>query len=121
MRLEPLDSRYQLIGHLIGHEQDLVELATSGLINHRMQVPFSNFEEGVAVYRTAHAALHQGLASLSEADWAAAGQFIYDGQARAHRTRRSDAGRAACGRVGRNGTQVARRNRHRPPLPLLPG
>ena len=32
-------SAYELIGHLLGHEQDLLELADTGKINHRIQRP----------------------------------------------------------------------------------
>ena len=36
----------ELIGHLIGHEQDLVELLESGEIHHRNQVEFSSITDG---------------------------------------------------------------------------
>ena len=35
----------ELMGHLIGHEQDVVELLDRGDINHRMQVEFNNVDQ----------------------------------------------------------------------------
>ena len=73
-------SAYELIGHLIGHEQDLLELAGTGTINHRMQVPFKALQEGLAVYRQAHEALAQQLGAMNDADWESAGRFLLDGK-----------------------------------------
>lgn len=73
-------SAYELIGHLIGHEQDLLELAETGKINHRMQVPFKSLDEGVRAYREAHAALAQKLGAMDEATWESPGQFLVNGQ-----------------------------------------
>jgi uncharacterized damage-inducible protein DinB len=72
-------SAYELIGHLIGHEQDLLELATTGRINHRMQVPFPTLAEGVQIYRQAHEALTRHLRAVDEAAWEAPGRFLLDG------------------------------------------
>jgi hypothetical protein len=58
-------SAHELIGHLLGHEQDLLELAQAGTINHRMQVPFKTLDEGLQAYRTAHAALEREIGALS--------------------------------------------------------
>jgi len=73
-------SAYELIGHLLGHEQDLLELAVTGAINHRMQVPFATLSEGLEAYRTAHAALVERLRILSDADWEGPGRFLLDGR-----------------------------------------
>jgi uncharacterized damage-inducible protein DinB len=73
-------SAYELIGHLIGHEQDLLELADTGKINHRMQVPFAGLAQGIEAYRKAHAALEAGLTAMSDATWEAPGQFLLDGK-----------------------------------------
>ena len=73
-------SAYELIGHLLGHEQDLAELVATGSVHHRMQVPFATLGEGLHLYRAAHATLEQGLAALSDMDWDAPGQFLFDGQ-----------------------------------------
>lgn len=72
-------SAQELIGHLIGHEQDLLELAETGVINHRMQVPFSSVDEAVALMSAAHDAVAPTLASIGEADWDAVGQFRVQG------------------------------------------
>jgi uncharacterized damage-inducible protein DinB len=50
-------SAYELIGHLLGHEQD------------RLQA-----------YRAAHAALEQRLDAMTDATWESAGQFLLDGK-----------------------------------------
>jgi uncharacterized damage-inducible protein DinB len=73
-------SAYELIGHLIGHEQDLVELADTGHINHRMQVPFTTLQEGLAAYRQAHETLEQQLREMNDAAWESPGQFLVDGK-----------------------------------------
>jgi uncharacterized damage-inducible protein DinB len=73
-------SAYELIGHLIGHEQDLLELAGTGAINHRMQVPFNSLAEGLAVYRAAHQELKQALGAMTDAVWESPGQLLFDGQ-----------------------------------------
>jgi uncharacterized damage-inducible protein DinB len=72
-------SAYELIGHLIGHEQDLVELAATGTINHRMQVPFTTLQGGLSIYREAHEALAQHVQGMDEASWEAPGRFLLDG------------------------------------------
>ena len=66
--------------YLLGHEQDLAELVATGSVHHRMQVPFATLGEGLHLYRAAHATLEQRLAALSDMDWEAPGQFLFDGQ-----------------------------------------
>jgi uncharacterized damage-inducible protein DinB len=73
-------SAYELIGHLIGHEQDLLELAGTGCINHRMQVPFATLDEGLAMYRQAHEALTEALREMDDAAWESQGRFLLDGK-----------------------------------------
>jgi uncharacterized damage-inducible protein DinB len=73
-------SAYELIGHLIGHEQDLLELAGTGHINHRMQVPFETLHEGLAAYRKAHESLEQRLRAMDDGTWESAGRFLLDGK-----------------------------------------
>jgi uncharacterized damage-inducible protein DinB len=73
-------SAYELIGHLIGHEQDLLELAETGRINHRMQVPFATLAAGIDAYREAHEALVARLGTLADHDWEAPGQFLLEGR-----------------------------------------
>jgi len=72
-------SAYELIGHLIGHEQDLLELATTGRINHRMQVPFASLQEGLLAYRLAHESLEGHVRAMSDAAWESPGRFLLDG------------------------------------------
>jgi uncharacterized damage-inducible protein DinB len=72
-------SASELIGHLIGHEQDLVELLETGTINHRMQVPFGSIDEAVRIFEEAHAQATPKLAALAESDWDAVGSFLVQG------------------------------------------
>ena len=69
-------SARELIGHLIGHEQDLVELLESGMINHRMQVPFSDLGEAIDIYGRAHETVKPRLATLDEAAWESPAKFM---------------------------------------------
>ena len=73
-------SAYELIGHLIGHEQDLLELASTGSIHHRIQVPFASLDEGLAAYRVAHEGLESQLRAMDDATWESGGRFLLDGK-----------------------------------------
>jgi uncharacterized damage-inducible protein DinB len=68
-----------VIGHLIGHELDLVELVETGDINHRMQVPFESMDDAVTIYRRAHEALQPRLKALDDSAWDAMGRFLVQG------------------------------------------
>jgi uncharacterized damage-inducible protein DinB len=68
-------SAQELIGHIIGHEQDLLELAETGVINHRVQVPFASIDEAVALMTAAHEAAKPKLSAIADTDWDAVGQF----------------------------------------------
>jgi uncharacterized damage-inducible protein DinB len=72
-------SAYELIGHLIGHEQDLLELAETGSINHRLQVPFGAIDEAVSIYRETRESLAPKLAGLDDTAWEEMGMFIVQG------------------------------------------
>jgi uncharacterized damage-inducible protein DinB len=72
-------SAYELMAHLIGHEQDLVELVETGSINHRMQVPFSGVDDALAIYRDARATLAPKLAALDDSAWEEKGEFRVQG------------------------------------------
>jgi uncharacterized damage-inducible protein DinB len=72
-------SAQEVIGHLIGHELDLVELVESGDINHRMQVPFESVDDAVTIYRRAHEELQPKLKALDDSAWDAMGRFLVQG------------------------------------------
>lgn len=65
----------QLIGHLIGHEADLLELVQTGSINHRNQIPFTTMGEAIAFYRTTHEQLQTALESFDDGRWQQVGKF----------------------------------------------
>lgn len=72
-------SAEELIGHLLGHEQDLVELAETGSINHRMHVPFTSMDDAIRIYREAHDKAQAALGSVDDQAWEAMGQFMVQG------------------------------------------
>ena len=72
-------SAYELVGHLIAHEQDLVELLETGTINHRMQVPFKSVDEAVSIYRDARSVAERKLSSLDDHAWESMSRFLVNG------------------------------------------
>ena len=58
-----------LIGHLIGHEQDVVELWGSGKIHHRMQVAFDDVAQAVELYEQAGREIGAALTVMTDAAW----------------------------------------------------
>jgi uncharacterized damage-inducible protein DinB len=69
----------ELIEHLIGHEQDLLELAETGSINHRIQVPFNGIDDAIRIYREAHESARATLARVDDRGWEAMGKFLVQG------------------------------------------
>ena len=69
-------SASELIGHLIGHELDLQELVETGSINHRINVPFTDVNDAIDIYRQAHESLKPTLGKLDDAAWNAVGKFM---------------------------------------------
>ncbi len=72
-------SAYELIGHLIGHEQDLQELLDTGTINHRVHVPFATLDEALSIYQAARAAVEMRFPTVKDADWDSLGRFLVNG------------------------------------------
>ena len=72
-------SAFELIGHLIGHEQDLVELAETGEVHHRMLVPFDGIDDALRIYSEAHETLKPKIGALDDAAWTAMGRFLAGG------------------------------------------
>ena len=69
----------ELLGHLIGHEQDLVELIETGIINHRIQVPYDDHAHAVSLFRAGREEAVAKLDSIDDAAWASEGQFLVNG------------------------------------------
>ncbi len=74
-------SAEELIGHLVGHDQDLEELFATGMFNHRMQVPFKDIGDAVALVKQARASAAEKAAACSEEDWNAPAKFLVNGNA----------------------------------------
>lgn len=72
-------SAYELVGHMLGHEVDLVALARTGSIDHQIQVPFGSIDEAVQIYEQAHAEAVPALAACDDAAWEQVGQFRVQG------------------------------------------
>ena len=73
-------SAHELLSHLIGHEEALVELATTGTINYR-DVPFKSLDEALELYRGAHTRLVSALAGLDDRTWdEGQGRFVVNGR-----------------------------------------
>src|SRR5688572_30869703 len=50
-------SARELVGHIIGHVDDMIELIDAGVIHHRMEVPFANHEAAVKAFDTSYQTL----------------------------------------------------------------
>ena len=72
-------SAQELVGHLIGHEGDLLELVETGHINHRNQIPFTTIEQAIDYFRQTHAKLEAALSRLEEGRWEQVGKFNVGG------------------------------------------
>ena len=69
-------SATELVGHMIGHFQDLVELMDEGVIHHRMDVPFTTLNEAVDLLDRGTRDSAARLANVSDEDWAQPGDFF---------------------------------------------
>lgn len=73
-------SAEELVGHLIAHVQDVVELARTGKINHRMHASFGGLKQGIEMYRKEYATMEQEVGAMSDATWESPGQFLIEGK-----------------------------------------
>ncbi|RPI56042.1 MAG: hypothetical protein EHM55_06095 [Acidobacteria bacterium] len=69
-------SAEELVGHLIGHIQDMTELIDAGVIHHRLQVPFDGLDDAVAKFDTSFRALESKLQKVSDEAWATPAEFL---------------------------------------------
>lgn len=59
-----------IVGHLLGHAEDLVELAgASGKINHRNELSFSDAADAAAKFKASSTRLESLLPGLDEETW----------------------------------------------------
>ena len=80
---ERLDYKYDpksrsagdLVGHVMGHIDDMIELLDAGVIHHRMQVPFANLDGAVTAFDASYRTLLTKLAGVSDDSWAKIGDF----------------------------------------------
>jgi uncharacterized damage-inducible protein DinB len=69
-------SSSELIGHLIGHNLDLIELLDDGVIHHRNQVPFDSVDDAVGLLDRSFATLLEKLAATTDDRWMRPGKFF---------------------------------------------
>ena len=69
-------SAEDLIGHLIGHNQDLIELLDDGVIHHRNQVSFGTIEDAVATLDQTFGEIIERLGSIDEETWMSPAKFF---------------------------------------------
>jgi uncharacterized damage-inducible protein DinB len=68
-------STEELLGHLVGHWQDLIELLDAGVINHRMQVPITGVAHAVSLSDAGLKGVLERLAKVDDARWATLAEF----------------------------------------------
>lgn len=70
-----------IVGHLLGHVEDLVELAgATGKIHHRNELPFAGVADAVEKMKQASGRFDAALNSVDEQTWANTNnQFVVDG------------------------------------------
>lgn len=69
-------STRRLIGHIIGHVQDLCELVDDGVIHHRNEVPFETLDEALDLFDGSYREMQAKLDMLDGEGWAAHADFL---------------------------------------------
>ncbi len=69
-------SAEELIGHLIGHNLDVLELLDDGVIHHRNNVSFDTVEDAVATLDRTFGEIGDRLGSVDEATWTSSAKFL---------------------------------------------
>ena len=65
----------ELIGHLIGHTQDLIELLDDKVIHHRNVVEFDALSDGLEMFDQSYRELETKLAGIDGEAWGQSGDF----------------------------------------------
>jgi uncharacterized damage-inducible protein DinB len=69
-------SARRLIGHIIGHVQDLTELVDAGVIHHRNEVAFDTLDDALEIFDRSYEEMQARLATLDAAGWAQPAEFL---------------------------------------------
>jgi uncharacterized damage-inducible protein DinB len=73
-------SAKEIVGHLIGHPDDMNELIETGNINHRNQTAYNKIADAVSIYKTGNSKLEQLIKSVNDDLWNnKKGKFYIDG------------------------------------------
>ena len=59
----------ELLGHIIGHEHEVVELLDTSEIHERMQVAFDDVKQAVELYEQACREVETALTAMTDAAW----------------------------------------------------
>ncbi len=68
-------STRELVGHMLGHDLDLIQLIDEGRIDHRMQVQFDDMAQAIQIYDDASSTLDEKLASMDDEAWGRTAQM----------------------------------------------
>ncbi len=78
-RCEPKARRAEeLIGHIIGHNYDLLELLSDGVIHHRNNVPFDTVEDAVSTLDRTFGEIIDRLENIDETAWTSPAKFLFE-------------------------------------------
>jgi uncharacterized damage-inducible protein DinB len=69
-------SARRLIGHLIGHIQDMTELVDAGVIHHRNEVEFDTLDDALELFDRSYEEMQARLATLDGAGWTKPADFL---------------------------------------------
>lgn len=73
---EKARSARRLIGHLLGHFQDLTELVDDGVIHHRNEVQFGSLEDALDIFDRSYQEMQSRLDTLDADGWAQPARFL---------------------------------------------
>lgn len=62
-------SAKEIVGHLIGHPDDMNELIETGNINHRNQTAYNKIDEAINIYKKGNSKLQQLINSVNDDTW----------------------------------------------------
>ncbi|MGH2574175.1 MAG: DinB family protein [Ignavibacteria bacterium] len=78
-------SAKEIVGHLIGHTGDMIELIDTGVVNHRNQTPFNYMDEALNIYTKSNSIFEEKLKSVDDKTWNegivklyVGGNFLFD-------------------------------------------
>jgi uncharacterized damage-inducible protein DinB len=74
----------ELVGHLLGHVQDSIELLDAGVIHHRMIVPYDDHAHALRIFEASYAELQEKLETKGAQTWTTPADFKFGEHVIAH-------------------------------------